>query len=74
MSEATEYAYGRGYTDGAFGEKRRIVYLLEAQKDKCAYWSAIKHDWPEDHDAACEECRPINKLIALVKGEVNVGV
>jgi hypothetical protein len=54
---------------GAYEERERIIAILELEKDDCSHWTAIKHDWPADHDATCERCRPLNKAIARIKGE-----
>ncbi len=68
-TEEEELMYDAGLMDGRDKERERIVAILELEKDDCAHWSAIKHDWPADHDASCERCRPINKAIARIKGE-----
>jgi hypothetical protein len=56
------------FDSGKISERSRIVAILELEKDDCAHWSAIKHDWPADHDASCERCRPLNNAIARIKG------
>ena len=57
------------FDSGKMSEQSRIIAILELEKDDCAHWAAIKHDWPGDHDATCERCRPLNKAIARIKGE-----
>ena len=57
------------FDNGKRSERSRAIAILELEKDNCAHWSAIKYDWPEDHDATCERCRPINNAIARIKGE-----
>jgi hypothetical protein len=57
------------FDSGKTSERSRIIAVLELEKDDCGHWAAIKHDWPGDHDATCERCRPLNKAIDRIKGE-----
>ena len=64
-------SFNLGMECGRDNERSRILVKVESLKEDCAYWQAIKHDWPEDHDARCDKCRPINNLITFIEGQVN---
>jgi hypothetical protein len=67
----TDYDLGRhaGIVWGESLERKRIIALIETYKEPCQHWQAIKYDWPADHDASCERCRPFVQLIFAIEAD-----
>jgi hypothetical protein len=72
LDQLAVQSFNSGMECGRDNERKRILYEVQDLKEQCAYWNAIKHDWPEDHDARCDKCRPLNHLITFIlEGQVN---